>query len=335
MCTWEDLGLSMVLPPGLFNHQRRTEFSFKPSGTFSRTQWFLSPSVCLFSTGPSSSRHHGHPAASRVQSGGHRRFTNALRCVWTLGLIGWTNYGPMTVIIVGPILLLWACRTVCTSPTDTLKKRGPKTKMRGRSRPQGKRFSFLRSHCDVLICRFHAHGTDSNGWDCACSIVIVYFLTMSWSQTSTILDLRPSTTALPSTSRRCARRPAGCWCSSCSSSSCRHHRSSQRRGKHDLLGMAPETESPVVKMKQYSAEAGQVGMILVNANVSGDFNDADESNDDLVDILQKINNLEAQLNPWKTQRLSVVFLMIIGVQVTVSGEGINELSTHPRFKRAV
>ena len=50
----------------------------------------------------------------------------------------------------------------------------------------------------------------------------------------------------------------------------------------DLLGMAPEGESPVVKMKQYSREfeAGQVGMVLVNANVSGDFNDEDVSNDD-------------------------------------------------------
>ena len=63
----------------------------------------------------------------------------------------------------------------------------------------------------------------------------------------------------------------------------------------DLLGMAPETESPVVKMQQYSKEfeAGQVGMVLVNANVSGDFNDADQANDDPVEILQKIDNLRS------------------------------------------
>ena len=80
----------------------------------------------------------------------------------------------------------------------------------------------------------------------------------------------------------------------------------------DLLGMAPETESPVVKMKQYSSEfeAGQVGMILVNANVSGDFNDADVSNDDPVEILQKIDNLESSLNTVEnTTAVSVVFLM--------------------------
>ena len=34
-------------------------------------------------------------------------------------------------------------------------------------------------------------------------------------------------------------------------------------------------------------------MVLVNANVSGDFNDEDVSNDDPVAILQKIDNLEA------------------------------------------
>jgi predicted RND superfamily exporter protein len=97
----------------------------------------------------------------------------------------------------------------------------------------------------------------------------------------------------------------------------------------DLLGMAPETESPVVKMKQYSSEfeAGQVGMILVNANVTGDFNDADVSNDDPVEILQKIDNLEASLNTVEnTTAVSVVFLMkSSGIQVTVSGEGTNEL----------
>jgi len=97
----------------------------------------------------------------------------------------------------------------------------------------------------------------------------------------------------------------------------------------DLLGMAPEGESPVVKMKQYSKEfeAGQVGMILVNANVSGDFNDDDLSNDNPVEILEKINALEDSLNLVEnTTAVSVVFLMkASGVQVTVSGEQVNEL----------
>ena len=99
----------------------------------------------------------------------------------------------------------------------------------------------------------------------------------------------------------------------------------------DLLGMAPETESPVIKMKQYSKEfeAGQVGMILVNANVSGDFNDDEISNDDPVEILEKIDSLEASLNSIEnTTAVSVVFLMkASGVQVTVSGEQVSELFT--------
>ena len=43
----------------------------------------------------------------------------------------------------------------------------------------------------------------------------------------------------------------------------------------DLLGMAPEGEDPVIKMKQYSSDfnAGQIGMILIHANVTGDTND--------------------------------------------------------------
>ena len=85
----------------------------------------------------------------------------------------------------------------------------------------------------------------------------------------------------------------------------------------DLLGMAPETESPVVKMQQYSKEfeAGQVGMVLVNANV---INDADQAKDDPVEILQKIDNPEAFNTVENTTAVSVVFLMkSSGVQVTV------------------
>ena len=66
---------------------------------------------------------------------------------------------------------------------------------------------------------------------------------------------------------------------------------------------------------------------MVNANVSGDFNDAEQSNDDPVEILQKIDNLEGKLNTVEnTTAVSVVFLMkSSGVQVTVSGQDVNEL----------
>ena len=95
----------------------------------------------------------------------------------------------------------------------------------------------------------------------------------------------------------------------------------------DLLGMAPEGESPVVKMKQYSEEfeAGQVGMVLINANVSGDIRDGDPSNDDPANMLKKIDNLEKKLNGIEnTTAVSVVFLMkSSGVKASVSGEQAN------------
>jgi len=95
----------------------------------------------------------------------------------------------------------------------------------------------------------------------------------------------------------------------------------------DLLGMAPEGESSVVKMKQYSKEfeAGQVGMVLINANVSGDIRDGDPSNDDPAAMLKKIDNLESKLNGIEnTTAVSVVFLMkSSGVKASVSGEQAN------------
>ena len=41
--------------------------------------------------------------------------------------------------------------------------------------------------------------------------------------------------------------------------------------------MAPEDEASVQKMKQYSSDfdAGQIGMVLIHAKVTGDTNDQD------------------------------------------------------------
>ena len=66
----------------------------------------------------------------------------------------------------------------------------------------------------------------------------------------------------------------------------------------DLLGMAPEGEDPVIKMKQYSSDfnAGQIGMVLIHANVTGDTNDQDTGNDDPAENLKRIDQLESKLN---------------------------------------
>ncbi len=60
--------------------------------------------------------------------------------------------------------------------------------------------------------------------------------------------------------------------------------------------MAPEGEPAVIKMKQYSEEfnAGQVGMVLIHANVTGDINDQNPENDDPASILEQINVLEGK-----------------------------------------
>ncbi|MBT6645619.1 MAG: MMPL family transporter [Euryarchaeota archaeon] len=92
----------------------------------------------------------------------------------------------------------------------------------------------------------------------------------------------------------------------------------------DLLGMAPEGEDAVIKMKQYSNEfnAGQVGMILVKGNVTGDLQDDDTENDDPFRNLRGISELEKRINTVEySTGVSVVFLMkAVGVQVNFSTE---------------
>ena len=99
-------------------------------------------------------------------------------------------------------------------------------------------------------------------------------------------------------------------------------------GNIDLLGMAPEDEQSVIKMKQYSDEfnAGQVGMVLVRANVTGNINDDDTSNDDPAEILEQIEVLEAKINEVdNASAVSIVFLMkATGVAVSITGAPIAE-----------
>ena len=60
--------------------------------------------------------------------------------------------------------------------------------------------------------------------------------------------------------------------------------------------------------------------------MSGDFNDAEQSNDDPVEILQKIDNLEGKLNTVEnTTAVSVVFLMKSSVFGDGFGPDVNEL----------
>ena len=77
----------------------------------------------------------------------------------------------------------------------------------------------------------------------------------------------------------------------------------------DLLGMAPEDEPSVITMKQYSSDfnAGQVGMVLVKGDISGDSAINDE---ETVEKLLGISALEDNLNTVdETTAVSIVFLM--------------------------
>ncbi len=341
MCTWEDLGLSMVLTGPVPITNAVTEFSFK-------LFWDIFPNaVVLVAIGlfifHSDLLQAGITGIRPLQ--GFKVVVIAglptlCAVFWTLGLIGWTNYEvTMTVIIVGPILLALGVSYGLHITNRYAEEEGTKDeKMRASLTSTGKAV-FLSAVTTVIgfisLVFTPMAPIQTVGIALSAGIVIVYFLTMFMVPNLTlILDLRKPKHAPLKAFDVLVDVPV-----------------KRNRGvlvffmflilmsatigqanveeNIDLLGMAPETESPVVKMKQYSAEfeAGQVGMILVNANVSGDFNDADESNDDPVDILQKINNLEAQLNTVEnTTAVSVVFLMkSSGVQVTVSGEGINEL----------
>ena len=98
----------------------------------------------------------------------------------------------------------------------------------------------------------------------------------------------------------------------------------------DLLGMAPEDEPAVVTMKQYSKDfnAGQVGMILIEGDISG--NSPVEEAEPVLK-LQGISALENDLNTVdQTNAVSIVFLMkSVGVGGNFSGTALWNISDNP------
>lgn len=341
MCTWEDLGLSMVLTGPVPITNAVTEFSFK-------LFWDIFPNaVVLVAIGlfvfHSDLLQAGITGIRPLQ--GFKVVVIAglptlCAVFWTLGLIGATNYEvTMTVIIVGPILLALGVSYGLHITNRYAEEEGSKDEKMRASLTSTGRAVFLSAVTTVIgfisLVFTPMAPIQTVGIALSAGIVIVYFLTMFMVPNLTlILDLKkpkhPPLKAfdvLVDIPVKRNRAVIGVFVLMIFLSATIGQANVEEN--IDLLGMAPETESPVVKMKQYSSEfeAGQVGMILVNANVSGDFNDADVSNDDPVEILQKIDNLEASLNTVEnTTAVSVVFLMkSSGIQVTVSGEGMNEL----------
>ena len=340
VCDWEELGLSMVLTGPVPITNAVTEFSF-------RLFWEIFPmAVLLVAIGlfifHSDLLQTGLTGMRPLQ--GFKVLVIAglptlCAVFWTLGILGATNYEvTMTVIIVGPILLALGVSYGLHITNRYAEEEGTRDEKMRASLSSTGRAVFLSAVTTVIgfislvftpMAPIQTVGIALSG-----GIVVVYFLTMFMVPNLTlILDLKkpkhPPLKAfdvLVEVPLRYNKGVIGVFLLLILVSATVGQANVEEN--IDLLGMAPEGESSVVKMKQYSQEfeAGQVGMVLVNANVSGDSNDNDNTNDDPVELLTQINTLEASLNNIEnTTAVSVVFLMkSSGIQVTVSGEQFNE-----------
>ena len=340
VCDWEELGLSMVLTGPVPITNAVTEFSFK-------LFWEIFPMVVLLVAIGLFVFH-----SDLLQTGltGMRPIQGFKVLViaglptlcaifWTLGIIGATNFEvTMTVIIVGPILLALGVSYGLHITNRYAEEEGTRDEKMRASLSSTGRAVFLSAVTTVIgfislvftpMAPIQTVGIALSG-----GIVVIYILTMFMVPNLTlILDLKkpkhPPLKAfdvLVEVPVKYNKGVIGVFLLLILVSATVGQANVEEN--IDLLGMAPEGESSVIKMKQYSKEfeAGQVGMVLVNANVSGNSNDNDNTNDDPVELLTQINTLEASLNNIEnTTAVSVVFLMkASGIQVTVSGEQFNE-----------
>ncbi len=341
MCDWDDLGLSMTLTGPVPITNAVTEFSF-------RLFWDIFPNaVVLVAIGlfvfHSDLMQAGLTGIRPVQ--GIKVVIIAglptlCAVFWTLGLIGATNYEvTMTVIIVGPILLALGVSYGLHITNRYAEETGSKSEKMKASLSSTGRAVFLSAVTTVIgfisLVLTPMAPIQTVGIALSVGIVIVYILTMFMVPNLTLLldlkkpkhpPLKAFDTLVDVPVKRNRAVIVGFILLILVSGTIGRVNVQENI---DLLGMAPEGESPVIKMKQYSSEfeAGQVGMVLVNANVSGDLNDGESDNDDPALILNMIDDMESGLNEIEnTTAVSVVFLMkASGIQVTASGEQINEL----------
>ena len=340
-CTWEDLGLTMTLTGPVPITNSVTEFSFK-------LFWQIFPSaIILVAMGlfvfHSDILQAGLTGIRPIQgikvviiSG----LPTLCAVFWTLGIIGWTNYEvTMTVIIVGPILLALGVSYGLHITNRYAEEDGTKSeKMKASLNSTGKAV-FLSAVTTVIgfislvftpMAPIQTVGIALSG-----GIVVVYILTMFMVPNLTLLlDLRkpkhPPLRAFEILVEVPMKRNVGVitvfvllilFSATIGQANVEEN--------IDLLGMAPEGELPVIKMKQYSSEfsSGQIGMVLVEANITGDTQDSDSTNDDPAGNLQAIDELEGLLNTVdNTTAVSIVFLMkSTGIAVTVEDFGLNEI----------
>ncbi|MFL2881542.1 MAG: RND family transporter [Candidatus Poseidoniaceae archaeon] len=340
LCDWNDLNLTMTLTGPVPITNAVTEFSFKLFWEIFPTAIVLvALGLFIFHSDLLQTGITGMRPIQGIKVVIIAGLPTLCAVFWTLGIIGATNYEvTMTVIIVGPILLALGVSYGLHITNRYAEEGGTKSeKMRASLSSTGKAV-FLSAVTTVIgfislvftpMAPIQTVGIALSG-----GIIVVYVLTMFMVPNLTILlDLRkpkhPPLKAfevLVEAPVKYSRAIIGVFLLLILLSATMGQ--ANVREDIDLLGMAPEGEASVIKMKQYSDDfnAGQIGMVLIHANVTGDTNDADTGNDDPAENLKRIDQLESKLNTVKdTSAVSIVFLMkSAGFAPTVSGAQIYE-----------
>ena len=340
LCDWEDLGISMTLTGPVPITNAVTEFSFK-------LFWQIFPlAIVLVALGL-------FVFHSDVLQTGSWRPIQGFKVVviaglptlcsvfWTLGIMGYTGYEvTMTVIIVGPILLALGVSYGLHITNRYAEETGTKDEKIRQSLASTGRAVFLSAVTTVIgfisLTFTPMKPIETVGIALSGGIVIVYLLTMMMVPNLTLLlDLRkPKHPPLP-VFEKVVQVPvkwskgviavfivmifvSGFW--------------GQENVEEniDLLGMAPEDEPSVVTMKQYSQDfnAGQVGMILIEGDISGN---APITEAEPVEKLLGLSALEDNLNTIEqTNAVSIVFLMkSVGFGGNVSGTPLWNITDNP------
>jgi len=340
ICTWDDLNLTMTLTGPVPITNAVTEFSFKLFWEIFPTAIVLvALGLFVFHSDLLQTGITGMRPIQGIKVVIIAGLPTLCAVFWTLGLIGWTDYEvTMTVIIVGPILLALGVSYGLHITNRYAEEGGTKSeKMKASLSSTGKAV-FLSAVTTVIgfisLVFTPMAPIQTVGIALSMGIVIVYILTMFMVPNLTLLlDLRkPKHPPLKAFDKlveapvKYNRGIIGIFLLLILLSATLGQ--SNVEENIDLLGMAPEGEDPVIKMKQYSSDfnAGQIGMILIHANVTGDTNDRDTRNDDPAENLKRIDQLEFNLNEVEnTSAVSIVFLMkSTGIGVTISGTQIYE-----------
>lgn len=257
---------------------------------------------------------------------------------WTLGIIGWINYEvTMTVIIVGPILLALGVSYGLHITNRYAEEEGTKKeKMRGALSSTGKAV-FLSAVTTVIgfisliftpMAPIQTVGIALSG-----GIVVVYILTMFMVPNLTLLlDLRkPKHPPLKlfvhivEVPMKYNRGVIALFAILILISAT--YGQSNVKENIDMLKMAPDDEDSVIAMIKYSNDfnSGQLGMVLVQANLTGETS-IEVSQQDPAENLRQIEILESELNKVPdTSAVSIVFLMkSSGIAPTVECIGCSE-----------